>query len=157
MESLTIRDATKEDIQTIADYCIALLEQHYELDTNFKPNDKARESYFSFLIEAIESDKNKVLVAEINNCVIGYALGEIHKKPPVFALEKYGFISDVYIIDKFRKQGISKQLFKELYLWFEKKGLSLVELSVHLKNKGAAKTFEKAGFQQYMIKYRREI
>ena len=135
MESLTIRDATKEDIQTIADYCIALLEQHYELDTNFKPNDKARESYFSFLIKAIKSDENKVLVADLNNCVIGYALGEIKKQPPVFALEKYGFISDVYVIDKYRKQGISKQLFGELYLWFKKKGLSLVELSVHLKIK----------------------
>ncbi|MBU0460739.1 MAG: GNAT family N-acetyltransferase, partial [Nanoarchaeota archaeon] len=76
---------------------------------------------------------------------------------PVLALGKYGFISDVYVVDSYRKKGISKQLISKLYLWFEKNGINLVELSIHIKNKGAIKTWGKAGFQPYMIKYYKKI
>ncbi|MBU0460899.1 MAG: GNAT family N-acetyltransferase [Nanoarchaeota archaeon] len=121
MESFIIRDATKKDVETLADYCLALLEYHYELDPDYKPNNKAREAYFSYLTKSIKSNDKKILIAEVENKVIGFALGEIQNKPPVLALGKYGFISDVYVVDSYRKKGISKQLISKLYLWFEKK------------------------------------
>ncbi len=59
--------------------------------------------------------------------------------------EPIGFISELYILPKYRKQGIAEELLKEGLLHFEKMGYDQVQLNIYAGN-NAKILYEKIGF-----------
>lgn len=151
---MEIRKATLKDIKQMIDCALSLLKYHYDFDPYFAPVKNVKDVYQKFFKRCIYSNKRHLLVAEENKKIIGYALGELGSRPPVFKIRKIGFINDVFVERKFRKLGIAKQFLLELYKWFKSKKLEYIELTVHVKNEIGKKAWTKYGFEDYMVKQR---
>ncbi|MBI2638094.1 GNAT family N-acetyltransferase [Candidatus Peregrinibacteria bacterium] len=154
---MEIRKAKLKDIKQITDYGVSLLKQHYELDTYFAPAKNLYEVYRKFFKGCVYSKNRYLLVAEEKGKIVGYAIGELGSRPPVFKIRKFGFISDVFVEKNFRKLGIAKQFLLELKKWFKSKKLNHIELTVHVKNEIGKKAWAKYGLEDYIIKKRVEM
>jgi ribosomal protein S18 acetylase RimI-like enzyme len=154
---MKIRKAKLKDVEQVAVYGVGLLKQHCGLDSYFAPAKDVKEVYRKFFKRCVFSKNRHLLVAEENGKIVGYALGELGSRPPVFKIRKIGFINDVFVAEEFRHHGIATQFLCELKRWFRSKNLEHIEISVHVENPLAKKVWEKYGFEEYMIKQRVEM
>lgn len=151
---MKIRKAQLHDIEQLTDYGVILLKQHSDLDPYFTPIKTVGKVYRKFLEGYLDSKDKLFLVAESNGIIIGYAVGGIQTRSPIFKVSEIGYINDVFVEKEFRKLGIAKGFLKELKKWFEGKNIQYIELSVHARNEIGKKTWTKFGFEAYEIKKR---
>ncbi|MFH1366813.1 MAG: GNAT family N-acetyltransferase [Patescibacteria group bacterium] len=148
---IIIRKAKIKDIHQIVLFALNLLKYHQNLDSYFSPVKNVGDLYNKLFRRCIHSKNRYLLVAEINNKIVGYALGETKLRSPVYNKRKIGFISDIFVDNNYRQRGIAKKFIMKFNIWFKDKKLEYVELTVHAKNNIANKTWEKYGFKNYLF------
>lgn len=148
---IKIRKAKIKDVNQIVIFAISMLKYHNNLDSYFDPVKNVKGIYKKFIRRCIYSKNRCLLVAEINNRIVGYALGETKSRPPIFNKRKIGFISDIFVDKNYRRKGIAKRFIVGLNKWFISKKFEYVELTVHTKNNIANKAWEKNGFKSYLF------
>ena len=154
---MEIRKATQQDLEQVVKFGVILLKQHSDLDPYFEPVETVDKVYRTFLKGCLDSEDKLFLVAENNGRLMGYAVGVIQTRSPIFKITENGFINDVFVLEEFRKLGIAGEFLAELKKWFESKRINHVELSVHAYNEIGKKTWAKFGFESYEIKKRVEM
>lgn len=154
---MVIRKAKLRDVKQVTEYGVSLLKLHHEFDPYFAPAKNVYEVYRKFFKGCIYSKNRRLLVAVEKGEIVGYAIGELSSRPPVFKIRKIGFVSDIFVEKKFRKLGIAKQFLRELKIWFKSKKLKHIELTVHVKNEVGKKAWAKYGLEDYIIKKRVEM
>ena len=87
----------------------------------------------------IRSNNGIVFLVESEGKPIGYPTVLIQKNIPIFKLEKYGEILDMYVKKEFRGRGVSKELKDKRLLWLKSKNIQKVTLKVLAKNFNAKK------------------
>jgi ribosomal protein S18 acetylase RimI-like enzyme len=111
---------------------------------DFLPN--LPELWIKFFETHVRSRTKLALVAEHKGKLIGYLLGGIQKRPPIFKIREQGFVSDLAVTASKRNKGIGTRLMKEFDRWAKKKGLKLITLNVFPKNEPGIKFYKKRGY-----------
>ncbi len=93
-----------------------------------------------------------VLIAEAEN---GAPAGFIHLETQTdyFSGEKHGYISDLAVLREYEGQGLGRLLLSAAEDWARQAGFRLLTLYVFAGNIHAKRIYEKAGFEQEVIKY----
>jgi len=159
---ITVRKAKIIDVPKIAKAAVQLLMYHAKFDPYFSPAQDAEEIYKKYFRRCIYSCKRELLVAEYEGEFAGYANIELASRPPVLKIKNMGVVNDIFVIEKFRKNGISKELFFGMLDWIKSKkknceSLEYIELSVNMEDPVSQKVWEKHGFKEYMSKQRMKI
>lgn len=100
---------------------------------------------------ALALKKGNLFIAEEDNKIVGYTVGEIKKQPPYIRYPKKGVIDNVFVKKEYRDRGIGKKLIKEIISCFRKKGVSWTYLLVYPDNKKAYNLYKKLGFKEWFI------
>jgi ribosomal protein S18 acetylase RimI-like enzyme len=101
--------------------------------------------------EMIKSYENSIehgaffLVGRMDGELSGWVL--VDKSFDWVTSEEIGWISDVYVKEKFRRKGLAKELLQESLVYFKDKGFNDVRLNVFSFNEKAIKLYEQIGFQ----------
>ena len=98
---MEIRKAKLKDIKQTTNYGVSLLKYHHDFDSYFAPAKNVYEVYRKFFKGCVYSKNRRLLVAEEKGKIVGYAIGELGSRPPVFKIRKFGFISDVFVEKNF--------------------------------------------------------
>jgi GNAT superfamily N-acetyltransferase len=144
---MRIRKAKLSDVPKVVDLATELLEYHAKLDDYFSPAKKVDEVYAKHFRRCVRSRKYLFLVAEDDCGIVGYALGSLSRRPPVYALREIGCIDDMMVAEQFRRRGVGKLFLDVLLSWFREKGIKYIELSVHIDNMVGRNAWEKYGFK----------
>jgi ribosomal protein S18 acetylase RimI-like enzyme len=88
------------------------------------------------------------LISTENNKLMGWIL--IGGSKDQFSNKTIGFIYELFVLDEYRGQGISKQLINTAVEQFKQEGYSEIRLSVFEGNK-AIKLYENLGFETRTI------
>ncbi len=147
---MIIRKGKIKDIEHTSKLAYKLNNSHAKFDPYYKMKNDALTSFKQFHKKSIYSKNSLLLVDEDDNKIIGYAIGKIGLRPPIFKESKSGFISAIYIKKEYRRKRIGKMFFDELIKWFRSKKLKNVELHAHLKNPKGIKAWEKYGFKSFL-------
>lgn len=133
-------------------------EQHEQVPVN-----QLAANYMDFarsgIAQAVEHPAGCVMVAEETGNgkprVVGYAVGMIQEPPPIFEPEMYTFVSDLYVVPEFRRQGIATALIERVRGWGWVKGIARLSL-VLPTNSPAVALYAKLGFKpiQTMMYYK---
>lgn len=91
-----------------------------------------------------------LLVAEINNKLIGYISAE---KGALNRIAHSAYIV-VGILKDYRGKGVGTEFFKQLDIWAESKNITRLELTVICENEIAKHLYEKSGFIIEGIKHK---
>lgn len=129
------------------DSVLDLMSEGLEYNRKYDPQMYKNVSSKDFKNKINELGHNSlVLVAEIDNMVVGYILGTIKEMK-----EKTGIINDLVVSQKYRRKGIGKHLVEEMVKYFKNKKCVKVQLNVFEHNKAAIKAYSKYGFQRHVI------
>ena len=83
---MEIRKARLQDIEQVTKFGVTLLKQHSDLDPYFTPVKTVDEIYRKFLEGCLDSEGKLFLVAENDGELVGYAVGEIQLRSPIFKI-----------------------------------------------------------------------
>lgn len=105
---------------------------------------------FLFSISAKHRNNSAILlVAQLNSKVIGFVYGNFKKfnKLEESCLYKTGMIDEIFVDEKYRRQGIGSMLIKKIEKYFAKHKCKLICLTkVHSNNLFAKRLYEKLGY-----------
>lgn len=147
---MTIRPAKKEDLPILLDFEQKLIEAERPMDVTLKTE---KISYYD-IGAYIDTENTEVVVAEIDNTIVGSGYGQIRNREDYFKQKQIGYIGFIYVKEEHRGKGVSQKVIQYLYDWFKTKNLDEVRLTVYEKNPRAIKAYEKVGFEKHLIEMR---
>ena len=92
-----------------------------------------------------------LFVAEKNGDLVGFLAGRIRSLPPYFGGSQAGFISEVYVANAHRGQGLGRHLVLSATRWFQKVGLMRIELQVIMNNTPARELYHQLGWSEELV------
>jgi len=87
------------------------------------------------------------LLAKEGSEYIGYIAGGIQEMPRGYAMRKVGYLDSIIVAEKYRGQGISKQMRDLFFEWLKSKDITICQLHVKTKNTEVIDMYEKWGFE----------
>ena len=149
MNNVIIRKATLEDlsiIQELNNSLFKLEKENYDstLVKDWPLSEEGKE-YFSDLI-----NNHYVIVAILDNVIIGYLAGSIEEKGSYVEVQ-YGEINNMIISDEYRDYGIGKLLINNFKEYCKSNNISNIKVVASYKNKNAIEFYRKNGFEEFDI------
>ena len=152
MREFTVREARGRDRDVIGGLWAELMAHHRGLDARFTIAPDGEKKYMRHVQEMMRSSNARVLVAEcaVTTRVVGYVMGEMQARPPISLPGLYGFISDIYISDDWRGNGVGRGLYEEVRRWFVTRKAVAVELYIAEANPAARAFWTEMGLRPFL-------
>jgi GNAT superfamily N-acetyltransferase len=150
---IEIRKAKETEIEFLLDFEKGIIEVERPFDNSLKEG----EIHYYDLIELIKSEKAEVLVAVINNEIVGSGYARILPAKDYHKYKEYAYLGFMYVKPEFRGQGVNKQILNGLIEWSKNQNLTEVRLQVYDVNTTAKDAYLKAGFNPNFLEMRMEI
>jgi GNAT superfamily N-acetyltransferase len=131
-----------------------LMEAHRELDPvlyDTKPN--AHDTWRAFARRQMGRRDALFLVASDDRPgvgVVGYLLGTIGQRAPVYSVHHIGMIYDVVVSPADRRNGIGEQLVNSAKDWFLDRGVRHLQVNFDPRNPSSSGFWPKMGFETLM-------
>jgi GNAT superfamily N-acetyltransferase len=154
---MKILKASLKHIEELSKLQKKYMQHHKELDPyfTFKKNISVLWKQYA---EKVLKDKNQaIFIAMQNDMIVGYLTAGIMQKAPVYKISKVGFIGDAFVLPKFRRQGVLKQLAQASFKWMKRNNIDYVEHPVAAKNKISLKAWKSYGFEENLIFLKKKL
>ncbi|MUG95172.1 GNAT family N-acetyltransferase [Scytonema sp. UIC 10036] len=158
----TIRSAEPQDRPVLVKLMELLQDTESDLHPNRSSGSQIGNEHFAYLEEIVKKQNGQIYVAQSKESIIGFLVcfveeldeGDLHI---VERERKYGYISDLYVLETMREAGVGAALMKAAENWFLDLKLEVVRVSLLCSNEKAAKFYRKAGYQPYEIVYEKQL
>ena len=158
MKKLIIREAEDSDVESMKEIWKEFIDHHKAVNSFFSRVDDAHEKFGEFVLSNIRNkEKWIVLTALYDEKIAGYCMAFREEYPPVYENPRYGYIMDMAVSGKYRRNYIGTKLYSRVADWFKEKGLSRIELHAVAANSLGLKFWRKMGFEEFMIRMSKEI
>jgi GNAT superfamily N-acetyltransferase len=151
--TIEIRAAVETEIETLLSFEKGIVEAERPFDNTLKKG----EIHYYDLIELINSKKAEVLVAVVNNEIVGSGFAKTLKAEPYQKYNEYAYLGFMYVKPTFRGQGINRKILRKLMDWAKNRNMTEVRLEVYDENTVAKNSYLKAGFKPNLLEMRLEI
>jgi len=148
MNGPVVRDATVADVPAILPMVRSICSMHEKLDPAryaMLPNVVAM--YETWLPSRIADRNSVVLVGESDSKVVGFLVASVETNIPIYRLDRFGFVHDVWVEPAARGQGIATSLALRAVEKFRAIGIKQVRLETATDNPGARALFVSCGFR----------
>jgi len=147
---IVLRTAEHGDIPRLVQLWNELMDHHAAIDPYFQKSEVGPVNFERFVSSLILLEDSRVLVAQDGGVVVGYCIGQVMTRPPVFKMEVHGFITDMTVTASYRRCGVGTRLLAGMLEWFEAKRIDRVELNVVPGTVAGVSFWRKQGFRDYM-------
>jgi GNAT superfamily N-acetyltransferase len=148
-----VRKAIESEIEILLGFEKEIINAERPFDSTLRDG----EIHYYDLIELIRSREAEVLVAVVNNEIIGSGYAKILPAEPFQKYSRYAYLGFMYVRPGFRGQGINQKILNGLIEWAKSQKLTEVRLEVYDKNITAKNAYLKAGFNPNLLEMRLEI
>ena len=156
MSDTVIRPARLSDLPAI----VALWRELQDVNAGFDPrlilSDGAADWFVGYLRDQLDNRNAAVLVAEADNLIAGYTFGQIMQRPTL-ASGDCGYIADLCVRDGWRGRGIGRQLHSHLRGWFQRRGITSIEVQIVRANPASQAFWRKMGYGDFLRTLRAEF
>ncbi len=104
-----------------------------------------------FLVSQLSEPDCLVLVAEDAGQVVGYVFAQLMPISWKDLRGPCGFVHDVYVLERARRQGVGKALLRAAIDWIRSNGRSQIVLWSKSGNESAQRLFAQLGFRDTMV------
>ncbi|MBU0648523.1 GNAT family N-acetyltransferase [Patescibacteria group bacterium] len=97
--------------------------------------------------------KNKYYIVVFNDGkMVGFALARVYDWKANNRLKiRFGELSEIFLIKKYRGRGIADMIFKEFYGWFKIKEIDFLRIRAMTANKHAINVYKRWGFKPWVL------
>ena len=148
-----IRKAIEADIDSLLSFEKGIIATERPFDNTLKEGD----IHYYDLLGLIRSEKAEVLVAVVNNEIVGSGYAKIKAAEPYQKYTAYAYLGFMYVKPALRGQGTNKKILTGLIDWAKSQNLTEVRLEVYDQNTIAKNAYLKAGFKPNLLEMRLEI
>jgi len=150
MEQIIIRKATLKDVDTLLVFEQGVISAERPFDPTLKPG---HTNYYDIEM-MITASHVQMLVAELNNELIGCGYARIEDAKPYLQHPQHAYLGFMYVVPAQRGKGINKLIIDALAAWSLSQHITELRLDVYHQNEAAIKAYEKCGFTKHMIAMR---
>ena len=143
-KKVSIVKATPKDMPEVAKLSIEMLKYHNILLDNYFTI-FPYEQYVDKFTKKLKDDCH-MLVAKIDNKVVGFLLAEFTKAPH-YKYVNVCIIDEIVVSEKHRSCGIGTALFKKALSVCKKRKIEEIKLNVYNANVDAKRLYERLGFE----------
>jgi ribosomal protein S18 acetylase RimI-like enzyme len=154
---IIIRHATPADLPAMEDIWIEFIDFHAARDPFFTRAAQGHERFRTFVAERLTKDDWRVLVAVVDDEVVGHIVGALQSHPPVFVQTTFGYVQDIAVRGSFRRHGIGRRLFERLEVWFKESGVTRIELDAAAANDTSQRFWRAMGCSDFMVRLTKPI
>ncbi|MHA2255292.1 MAG: N-acetyltransferase family protein [Candidatus Heimdallarchaeaceae archaeon] len=147
---INIRELAKKDFNWIKTIFDESFSYHEQIDPNFASIEDADQVWINYISTIYQQDNFKVYVAQNDDKIVGYCVGQIVEKPPVYKFRKIGQINNIAVKEGHKQRGIGQSLFEQMKEWFVVKNVSHIELSAATNNPQSLAFWNKMGGREFM-------
>jgi len=152
MVRLSVRKARPDDLEAVLDLWEEMMQYHARLDSRFRPAAHGR-VLFGPVLRTWMAEKNvRLLVAVAEGQIVGYIAGRVAENAPVLDPPCLGHVSDICVAPEWRRSGVGRRLFRALRAWFQRRGLTALQLHVSARNPVSQAFWGEMGFEHYMFR-----
>lgn len=153
---MNIRSATADDVQAVLPMVDRACAFHEQLDPTkygFLPN--PGEMYRDWLIARAADSQSVFLVADAGSdpfpSVVGFLVGSVEREIPIYRVKQFGFIHELWVEERYRNEGIARQLVTLAIERFAAIGVPQLRLDVAWENPAARNLFAACGFRPTVV------
>lgn len=147
---LKIRPAEIEDLDVLKQ----IEQEIIRFERPFAPNLGQDPISYYDLRELIQRDDALVLVATIDQEIIGSGYALIKDSKPYEDPKQHAYLGFMFVYPTFRGQGINGQIVDRLLDWARSKNITEIQLDVYAENKSAVQAYTKRNFKPDLLKMR---
>ena len=149
-----IRQYTKEDIAAIVPRKSQLTRLHAAIDPGYyAPARNADGEFENYLRKRVNDADFKLLVAKDNDRCVGYVMGWIEQRPPIYLKRTVGYLSNIFVDEACQKQKVGENLYRGIEAWFKHKKVDFIEIRADARNSAAIRSFKKYGLKELSITF----
>ena len=151
--TIEIRQAKESEIDQLLLFEKGIVEAERPFDSSLKMG----EIHYYDLIALIKSDDAEVLVAVVDDEIVGSGYAKIILGKSYHKFTEYAHLGFMYVQPAFRGNAINQKIVNELIDWAKSKHITEVRLEVYEENVSAKKAYSRAGFKPNLLEMRMEI
>lgn len=149
---MIIRPATTDDISAVLPMVAKICALHESWDAakyGFLPNPAQR--YDRWLKKLVNDDGVVFLVADhespLSDKLAGFLIATVEREIPIYRLQEFAFIHDIWVEPEYRQVGIAKQMVMLAIDKFKQMGIKQIRLDTSVANDTARSLFSACGFR----------
>ena len=148
---VNIRELREDDLPAVKAIFAEFVRYHERWDSVFEKVDSAEEVWANYAHKSQQQDENcRVLVAEIEGNVVGYCLGHIVEKPPIYRERLIGEVGNIAVKEGYKRRGIGERLFTAIREWCRERGVSHIEIEAATANPQSVSFWNKMGGREFI-------
>ena len=145
--------AGEEHVPAIVDLWKRLSDYQTAFDLVHRLRDDAGIGFQRYVRSKLLSEEDLFLVAVIGDSVVGFSMSAVSKgRPDVYERASFVEISDMFVLEEYRRRGIATQMLNHVRRWVESKGIRRIELHVEARNSIGLAFWKKQGFKDYIYR-----
>ncbi len=155
---IKIRKYSEKDLDYIVSKQHLLSEYHRQYDEDYyRPSINSKEEFKNYIAKRINDNDFNIILAESNEIIVGYVMGWIESRPPIYDIRKVGYLSNVFVDSGERNSGVGKKLFSEIENWFKSITVDYIEIKSDARNDSTIKKFRSYGFKDLSITFYKKL
>ncbi|WP_293899858.1 GNAT family N-acetyltransferase [Sphingobacterium sp. UBA5670] len=148
-----IRQAQESEVDALIEFEQGIVEAERPFDNTLREG----QIHYYDLLELIKSEEAEVLVAVVEDQLVGSGYAKLLDAKPYQKYKKYAYLGFMYVKPTYRGQGVNKLILERLISWAKERNISEVRLQVYDENTIAKNAYRKVGFKPNLLEMRMEI
>lgn len=151
---LRIEPFQRADLPLIATFIAAIQEHERATVPDLKPGGEIADDYVRTMVRRIHEADGAMLMARQESDTLGFVAGwiEVDQDPCLRdEARQYALVSDIYVIETARRQGIAHHLLDAFERAMRERGCVRLRLYAKATNLGAIACYEGAGYRPYEV------
>lgn len=154
----SFRKYSERDLDFISEKQNSLSRHHFQFDKEYyEPSNNSIEEFKNYIDKRITDEDFNIIVAESNGKIVGYVMGWIDVRPPIYKIRNVGYLSNIFVDDGERNSGIGKKLYIELEKWFREKDVDYIEIKSDARNNETINKFRNYGFKDLSMTFYKKV
>ncbi len=145
-----VRRAEDGDLDDVLSLWREMMEYHAPLDSRLSVPAEASGYVLQAMRHWVGDDASCLLVAEVDDTTIGFALGGLVDTTLGLKPAAYGHIAHMCVTAGWRRRGVGRQLFARLREWFQTRGLCSIHIYVSRFSPVSQVFWRRLGFEDYI-------
>jgi len=154
---MEIRKATIDDFKPVLELKLELKEIARKHSKTLPPAIEVKEHYERYLKEHISSHNSAVFVAFEGKKPVAMITAKTYNLLPIFGKGKRGTLSNLFVEEEFRKQGIGKKLIEKAIEWLKSRDAEAATAKIYTANTPSLNLYRSLGFTDFSVKIFKEI
>ena len=163
---MQIRPATPDDVPAVLPMVRRIAAFHEQLDpAKYGMRDDPGKKYDRWLRDRANDPRSVFLVADVGpddqsspgRRLAGFLIATVTDEIPIYRVKEIGFIHDLWVEERYRHEGIARQMTMLAIQRFREIGVPQVRLDTAADNEAARELFRKCGFRASAVEMLLEL